>query len=407
MVVDSTGAALFSTQRVLATGIGYYRNNASVAAAVYDIAAGSWTPTTLPPPPSGPVMGFAQTRLLTGSVLQAGGIGLLAPGTFFPPVLATASLFSPASLTFTPTASMSSSHAYHTMVTTFNGTALVLGGLNVGDETSDAAPTSKFSRATSLIEAYNPFTNTWSVAGNMASQRSAHVSVVLNDGRVLSTGGYDLNTFVPLSVKGFALASAELFDPVTGVSTGTRAMSQPRVGHSMVVLADGTVLACGGQTYNPPGPVSLFTCEIYNPSTGTWELTGNMTMRQAQTGGLFEPVPWVDFTLSLLPNGSVLASGPIPAQSCLQQFNVFNPQTRTWSETGPMPTFGGPQILLPTGELLLVYAFTSVAECNSSFTGPEHYLNFPTTAMLFNPATGALTPTGDAPTGFLEKAQLF
>ena len=52
---------------------------------------------------------------------QAGGYGRLPPQPITTPVLATASLFSPSSLTFAPTANMSAQHAYHSMVTTLDG----------------------------------------------------------------------------------------------------------------------------------------------------------------------------------------------------------------------------------------------------------------------------------------------
>ena len=62
VVVDSTGAALFSTERVLLVLTGYS------GAEVYNVAAGTWSPATQLP--DGPQNGFAQTRLLTGEVLQ-------------------------------------------------------------------------------------------------------------------------------------------------------------------------------------------------------------------------------------------------------------------------------------------------------------------------------------------------
>ena len=68
VIVDSTGAALFSTERVLASQIGSVYSAAPLAAAVYDVAAGSWSAAAQP---SNAVEAFAQTRLLTGEVLQA------------------------------------------------------------------------------------------------------------------------------------------------------------------------------------------------------------------------------------------------------------------------------------------------------------------------------------------------
>ena len=229
-----------------------------------------------------------------------------------------------------------------------------------------------------------------------------HVSY--SGGQVLTTGGYNLNG--PPSVKGYGTAAAELFDPVAGVSTFTAFLSEPRVGHSMVLLADGRALACGGEDYGGTQPpfnsfAALYTCELYNASTGSWELTGNMTQRLQQGGG--NPVAWLGFTLSLLSNGSVLASGSGGSSaSCVQQFNLFDPQTLTWTETGPVPASQGPQVLLPTGELLITAAFTSVAQCQSASSN----VSAPTASLLYNPATGAISETG-ASGAFLNTALLF
>ena len=162
--------------------------------------------------------------------------------------------------------------------------------------------------------------------------------------------------------------------------------------------------ACGGEDYGGSQPpfnyfAFLFSCELYNASTGTWELTGNMTQRLQQGGG--QPVTWVGLQLFLLPNGSVLAAGGGGSAACVQQFNIFDPQTLTWTETAPVLLSGG-QVLLPTGELLLTNAYTSVAECqNATITSPV-----PSASLLYNPATGAISATGAQP-NYVSTALLF
>ena len=400
VVVDSTGAALFSTERVLASQTGYiYDNNPSqLPTVVYDIVAGSWSISTQLA--NGPQVGYAQTRLHTGAVLQAGGLGRFPPpgDEDYIPALKTAYLFSPASLTFTPTGNMSSPHAYHTLVTTFNGTALALGGMSLSYAADGGQPDGKLSIATDVIDAFNPFTRTWSVAGTMQTLRTSHVSVVLADGQVLTTGGYDMRGSI--RPRPVATAASEVFNPLTGVSTLTGSLSEPRIDHAMVLLADGRVLACGGRDIGGNDPMgsyrtaNLFTCELFNSSTGLWELTGNLTSRLTQGGG--QPVPWVGLSLFLLPSGQVLASTNGPGggsfSTCVQQFNLFSPQTGTWSETGPIPASSGLQILLPTGKLLLALAYTSVAQCQNSTDFPG-----PPTGVLYNPATGVSTVTGGLP----------
>jgi hypothetical protein len=57
------------------------------------------------------------------------------------------------------------------------------------------------------------------------------------DGRVLVVGGG--------SAAG-VLASAELYDPRTGIFSQTGPLSTPRLGHTATMLADGRVIVVGG-----------------------------------------------------------------------------------------------------------------------------------------------------------------
>ena len=372
VVVDSTGRALFSTLRVLALP--------SQTAYVYNAVSGSWAAAGSLPA-SEPNYEFAQTRLHSGSVLLAGGLG--APS-------AHAYLFSPASLAFSPTGSMAVPRASHQLVTSFGGSALAVGG------TTGPSPTSApGGQLTGSIEAFSPSSGTWRQAGALVLPRAGHASVVLPNGQVLTTGGFADDG------PRRATKRAELFDPVLGTSRETGSMGSPRAGHSMLLLADGTALACGGINTMPvlddggqfSGTEYLISCDLYTPSKGSWEQTGNMTKRLLEAAG--QPfVPWVGFTLSLLPNGQVLASGPpldFNASLCVQQFNLFDAHARTWSEPAPpVPSFFGPQNLLPTGELLLANAFSSVSECQNSF-------RLPPSTTLYNPITGNLQVTGSLP----------
>ena len=116
----------------------------------------------------------------------------------------------------------------------------------------------------------------WTFAGDLAAARSSHRSDVLADGRVLVTGGS--NDSPPLG-------TAELFDPATGVWTGTHPMVTPRVDHSTSLLDDGRLLAAGG--YDPIGaPLGqpTNTSELYDPVTDQWIATSPMVGQRAHFG---------------------------------------------------------------------------------------------------------------------------
>ena len=75
------------------------------------------------------------------------------------------------------------------------------------------------------------------MTGSMANTRYIHTASVLLNGTVLVAAGSN-NVY---------LASAELYDPSTGVWSVTRNMINARRFHTESVLLNGTVLAAGGE----------------------------------------------------------------------------------------------------------------------------------------------------------------
>src|SRR5690348_18099183 len=80
------------------------------------------------------------------------------------------------------------------------------------------------------------------------------------------------------------------------IATGSL-LQTPRVGFDAVTLQNGKVLIGGGNDNLGGGPTT--DSELYDPSSGAWSETGNMTTgRQA-------------FTMTLLSDGTVLAAGGV------------------------------------------------------------------------------------------------
>lgn len=65
------------------------------------------------------------------------------------------------------------------------------------------------------------------------------------------------------------LAYPVLLDPTWQV---TSSMIEPRVGHSLVRLPDGRILAAGGG----PGDARTLVTEVFDPVSGTWSVTGSL-----------------------------------------------------------------------------------------------------------------------------------
>jgi hypothetical protein len=174
-------------------------------------------------------------------------------------------------------------------------------------------------------ELYDPSTGVFTSAGSMSTPRVHYALVVLGDGQVLAAGGLDdQNT---------ALSSADLYNPASGTWSTTQSMSVARYSPGAVVLTDGSALVFGGASqivsFNPGTGLGsantllfLSSAEIYEPTSGMWQPTGSMLTAQgfAPTGG------------TRLLDGRVLVVGPYDTE-------IYAPQTGTFSPpAGPLPS---------------------------------------------------------------------
>jgi N-acetylneuraminic acid mutarotase len=141
-------------------------------------------------------------------------------------------------------------------------------------------------------ELYDPDSGTWTATGSMAEGRIGHTAALLPDGRVLVAGGYTNDSSGSFATM---LASAELYDPSNGTWTVTGNMIQARNDHTATSLPDGTVLVAGGS--NVSSGTQLASAELYDPNSGSWTITVSMT--EARSG----------HTATLLLDGTVLVAG--------------------------------------------------------------------------------------------------
>jgi Bacterial Ig-like domain (group 2)/Galactose oxidase, central domain/Kelch motif len=261
------------------------------------------------------------TLLPNGKVLAVGGGASTLSGT------SSAEIYNPASGTWTLTGSLNLARTDHSATLLPNGTVLVTGGYN--------------GSALSSAEIYNPSTGIWTLTGSMSTTRWFHTATLLPDGTVLVVGGSGAANDTT------DLASAEIFNPTTGTWTLTGSMSTARYRHTATLLPNGTVLVAGGDddSLSNGGP-AVASAEIFNPATGTWTLTGSMSMAR------------YDHTATLLANGTAMVTGGGAGNgfaTILASTEIYDPVAGTWSVTSSLTTarFAHTATLLPNGRVLV------------------------------------------------------
>jgi len=303
-----------------------------------------------------------------GKVLIVGGVDPSGSS------LSSSEIYDPVQDSFVPAASLNIPRYQHFLTTLTDGRIAVFGGVKY--EAGEA----EFLKS---VEIYDPTTEKFSIAGNTLKERVAG-RATLSNGKVLVSGGYGIKT---------VYADVELWDPATGLSSGVGAMSSPRFYHVSVGLEDGRVLVAGGYAdYRYLNPTA--TADIYDPTTGNIVPT-RVPMMQARAligevvlpdgkvlmAGGFDPDDGVHATAEVfdpligsfasaggqreprmyqatvaLPNGSVLLTGGLGfKETPLDTAEVYDPVSEMFSTVGPMAVsrFGHSSIILTNGKALI------------------------------------------------------
>ncbi len=252
--------------------------------------------------------------------------------------------------------------------------------------------------------------------GPMAAPRTGHTATLLASGKVLVAGG---------SSGAASLASAEVYDPSTGLFSPTGNMAVSREGHSAVRLADGRVLVAGGCTSGPTGCTTyLASAEIYDPASGIFTSTaGPMATTRTDFGAalvgtkvlvaggfwydpvapaehflksaeLFDPAGGGSFTAAppmldgrrypmtaVLSDGTVLLAGGDDLAGTLATAEIYDPNAGTFVRTAPMTEARkwGSATLLAAGQILVAGGLDATL-----LAGADRY----------DPATASFTATG-------------
>jgi hypothetical protein len=289
------------------------------------------------------------TLLPNGEVLVTGGFDQGLPRPTRPQPEASAELYNPATGSFTPAGTMGIARAAHTATLLPNGKVLIAGGGTAG---GFGLPF--LGQGIAGSEVYDPATNSFSATGAMGTPRYAHTATLLPNGKVLIVGGFSTADVGAYTEN--VLLTAELYDPATGAFTPTGSLGAARGGHTATLLANGKVLVAGGLiSLNFAGVSFASTAEVYDPATGAFTPTGDMTAHREE------------HTATLLPDGRVLIVGgataaliwsdvaTISSQGTLASAEIYDPATGSFTATDGMtaPRSAHTATLLPDGTVLL------------------------------------------------------
>jgi hypothetical protein len=275
------------------------------------------------------------TLLQSGKVLITGGDACMFDQYYGDCPLSSAEIYDAGMGQFATTGGMSVSRVFHTATLLNNGKVLVTGG-------HDAT-----------AELYDSTSGTFAATGSMSVGRDSHTATLLANGKVLIAGGKNVSG---------ALPTAELYDPGSGTFTPTGAMATARAAHTATLLTNGKVLIAGGT--NSTG--ELATAELYDPAAGTFSSTSNMVSKRAF------------HVATLLGTGNVLLTGGSINGVLLPSAEVYDAVAGSFTATGAMMAARDSHFAL-----LLANGTVLVAGGSSSFV-----------AELYDAGSGTFTQTG-------------
>jgi hypothetical protein len=148
------------------------------------------------------------------------------------------------------------------------------------------------------------------------------------NGKVLVAGG--------LGPENGVLRRCELYDPASGTWKLTGGLDRKRLQHTATLLHNGMVLVAGAAGFGR-------RAELYDPASESWIVTGSLTTLRSE------------HTATLLPGGQVLVAGGYVSPVALASTELYDLGSGTWTATGSLATARElhTATLLPDGRVLI------------------------------------------------------
>lgn len=201
----------------------------------------------------------------------------------------------------------------------------------------------------------------------LAIPRVHHTATLLDDGRILVTGG--------LINRTDATASVEILDPSTGTVSSAASMFAPRMYHRAVLLKTKKVLVIGGQSTRYGA--ALRSTELFDPQSGSWTTGPNLS--EGRSGAF---VAEFDQGRQFLIAGGLSWANGVP--NVLASADRYLADSNTISAAQPMsgPRCLGEAVTQSNDQIVLVSGFSSVAQGT-----PAHSEVFDIASGQFIPVT--------------------
>jgi WD40 repeat protein len=370
-------ATTLSDGRVLITGGVDNALDVLSSAEIYDPNTQVFTLTS----PMTRTRAFHSAQLLSdGRVLIVGGSGDN-----------TAEIFDPATEEFTATSGPMTVISYVQTATAISSGVLVAGGGLLLNAVGVLIPNSSLNSGETFSASSETFTAT---PQTMVHSRAAASASMLNDGRVLITGGEDLTRRI--------YDTSELYDPTAGTfscvngATGRSCTSSlhdvrfsqtatPLAGSAQVLIAAGSD---GSSVETSTGSIlaGIATAEIYNAASKTYSCVGGVSSTPPLCNNSMVDGRYNHIAVTLA-NGQVLFAGGIDSTGTVtNSAELYDPSSGKFTATGSMTT---------TRQELAGALFTSGPLAGQVLItgGADARGNFLSSAELYNPSTGAFTAT--------------
>ena len=323
----AVAATLLNGDVLVAGGTGGITSSAAVSLAeVYHVATGQWQVV-------GPMN---ERRSLAQAVTLRNGLVLVVGGSRDGIPLASAELFDPQSGTWTETGSMIVARTDFAVVQLGDGLVMAIGGGTAKSATS----------VTTSVEIFNPDSRTWSRTANTSSPRAYATAVLLGDGSVLVAGGR--STYY--GSGGTVWATAERWDPNGRTWNPAGSMSARRYFGAAAALGDGSAVVAGGWPDTGSSPATS-SVDVYDLVSSSWQPAAAMASRRAA----FPMVALADGRLLAVGGQTEGTNAPSTASA-----EVFDPVGRTWAGAGSLVSplwypaaaaLGGGRVLVAGGAL--------------------------------------------------------